>query len=363
MPRDVGVLIVDDSSIVRQVLSQELSRQRGIRVLATAPDPFVAREKILALKPDVVTLDIEMPRMDGLTFLRRLMKYHPLPVVIVSSLTAKGTATAMACLEAGAVDVVGKPNESYSVGDLAEHLGEIIRGAADMRVRAAGPHPLAARAADTATPLPTAPLLHPAGALLKTTHSVIALGASTGGTEALRAVLAGLPADAPGVVMTQHMPEGFTRSFAERLDTLCAMEVREAKDADWVVPGVALLAPGNKHMRLARDGARYIVRVCDGPRVCRHRPSVDVLFDSVAAAAGSNAVGVIMTGMGNDGSAGLLAMRRAGAVTIAQDEASCVVFGMPKEAIKLGGVQLVEPLDRIAGRLLEFAVGKLRAAA
>lgn len=369
MPRDIGVLIVDDSSIVRQVLSRELSRQRGIRVLATAPDPFVAREKILALKPDVVTLDIEMPRMDGLTFLRRLMKYHPLPVVVVSSLTAKGTATAMACLEAGAVDVVGKPNESYSVGDLAERLGDIIRGSADIRVRPSPAPPPGADAAAQATPggnihhIGSTPTIHPAGALLKTTHSVIALGASTGGTEALRAVLAALPADAPGVVMTQHMPEGFTKSFAERLNSLCPMEVREAKDGDWVVPGVALLAPGNRHMRLARDGARYIVRVCDGPRVCRHRPSVDVLFESVAATAGTNAVGVIMTGMGNDGSAGLLTMRRAGAVTIAQDEASCVVFGMPKEAIKLGGAQLVEPLDRIAGRLLEFAAGKLRAAA
>src|SRR5688572_26116540 len=247
MQRDIGVLIVDDSSVVRQVLSRELARQKGIRVLGAAPDPFVARDKILALRPDVVTLDIEMPRMDGLTFLRRLMKHHPLPVIVVSSLTASGTATALACLEAGAIEVVSKPNESYSVGDLAEHLGDIIRGAADVRltpVRAAPESSAASLSAGTS-------------ALVKTTHSVVALGASTGGTEALRTVLTGLPADAPGVVMTQHMPEGFTRSFAERLDTLCRVEVREAKDGDWVVPGVALLAPGNKHLRLSRDGARY----------------------------------------------------------------------------------------------------------
>jgi two-component system chemotaxis response regulator CheB len=357
MGRDVGVLIVDDSSVVRQVLSRELSRQAGIRVVGTAPDPFVARDKILALKPDVVTLDIEMPRMDGLTFLRRLMKHYPIPVVIVSSLTAKGTETAMACLEAGAVEVVCKPNESYSVGDLATRLGDIIRGAADIRLRGG--------AASLPTPTPGVRAVPRAtsSALIKTTHSVIALGASTGGTEALRAVLSELPPDGPGVVMTQHMPEGFTKSFAERLNALCPMEVREAKDGDWVVPGTALLAPGNRHMRLSRDGARYVVRVCDGPRVCRHRPSVDVLFESVAQSAGANAVGAIMTGMGNDGAAGMLAMRRAGSVTIAQDEATCIVFGMPKEAIKLGGVQLVEPLGNIAARLMEFASGHLRAAA
>jgi two-component system chemotaxis response regulator CheB len=348
--RAIGVLIVDDSSIVRQVLTRELGRQRGIRVVGAAPDPFVARDKILALRPDVVTLDIEMPRMDGLTFLRRLMKHHPLPVIVVSSLTARGTATAMACLEAGAIDVVCKPNESYSVGDLAERLGDIIRGAADVRL---APAPPPAHA-----PAPAA-----CGALLKTTQSVVALGASTGGTEALRSVLASLPADAPGVVMTQHMPEGFTKSFAERLDSLCAMEVREARDGDWVAPGVALLAPGNRHLRLARDGARYIARVCDGPRVCRHRPSVDVLFDSVARCAGANAIGVIMTGMGNDGAAGLLAMRKAGAVTVAQDEATCVVFGMPREAIGAGGAQLVEPLSGIGARIIDFARGKLHAAA
>lgn len=352
MQRDIGVLIVDDSSIVRQALSRELERQAGIRVLGAAPDPFAARDQILALRPDVVTLDIEMPRMDGLTFLRRLMKHYPLPVIIVSSLTARGTAAALACLEAGAVDVVAKPDESCSVGDLGERLGELIRGAAEVRLESLAPAPLPARPTESRC----------AGALVKTTHSVVALGSSTGGTEALRTVLTSLPADAPGVVMTQHMPEGFTRAFAERLDSLCEIEVREANDGDQVVPGLALLAPGNKHLRLGRDGARCIARVCDGPRVCRHRPSVDVLFDSVARIAGANAIGVIMTGMGDDGAAGLLAMRRAGAVTVAQNEATCVVFGMPREAIKAGAAQMVEPLRGIGGRIMEFARGKLLAA-
>jgi two-component system chemotaxis response regulator CheB len=242
------------------------------------------------------------------------------------------------------------------VGDVAERLGEIIRGAADVRLAgAAVPAGAATR--------PSSPASTPVHTLARAAHTVVALGASTGGTEALRAVLADLPVSAPGIVMTQHMPEGFTRSFAERLDTLCAVEVREAKDGDRVIPGVALLAPGNKHVRVARDGAHYVTRICDGPRVCRHRPSVDVLFESVARCAGPSAIGVIMTGMGNDGSAGLLAMRRAGAVTVAQDEKSCVVFGMPREAIKMGGVQIVEPLQGIAGRIMEFASGRLRAAA
>lgn len=365
MQRDIGVLIVDDSSIVRQVLARELARQRGIRVLGTAPDPFVARDKILSLKPDVVTLDIEMPRMDGLMFLRRLMKHHPIPVIVVSSLTAKGTATAMACLEAGAIDVLCKPNGSYSVGDLAQQLGDVIRGAAHVRlggtIALASSPPAFTTAAPHSAPAAVRPPA--AGSPPKSTHGVVALGASTGGAEALRIVLSSLPAESPGVVMAQHMPEGFTRSFAERLNTLCRMEVREARDLDRVVPGVALLAPGNKHMRLARDGPRYLVQVCDGPRVCRHRPSVDVLFESVARAAGANAIGAILTGMGSDGAAGLLMMRRAGAVTIAQNEATCIVFGMPNEAIKLGAAQLVEPLGSISARILEFSAGRLKAAA
>jgi two-component system chemotaxis response regulator CheB len=350
----VSVLIVDDSSIVRQVLARELALRPGIRVVGTAPDPFVARDMILKHKPDVVTLDIEMPRMDGLTFLRKLMKYYPLPVIVVSSLAAKGREMAIACLEAGAIDVVPKPNESYSVGDVAGHLADIIRDATRVRLKSPEAVPVARtakRSVDSTT------------ALAETTHKVIALGASTGGTEALRTVLQTLPRQTPGIVMTQHMPEGFTASFAQRLDSLCEVEVREARDGDWVVPGRALLAPGARHLKLDRDGARYVVRVVDGPRVSRHKPSVDVLFESVARVAGKNALGVIMTGMGSDGAAGMASMRKAGAVTIAQDEASCVVYGMPKEAVKLGGVQLVTPLHDIAGRILAYAQGVLTAKA
>ncbi|HYD00028.1 MAG TPA: chemotaxis response regulator protein-glutamate methylesterase [Phycisphaerales bacterium] len=351
MDPQVSVLIVDDSSIVRQVLARELSRQPGIRVVGTAPDPFVARDMILQHKPDVVTLDIEMPRMDGLTFLRKLMKYYPIPVIVVSSLAAKGREMAIACLEAGAIDVVAKPNESYSIGDVAARLAETIRGATRVKLKR------------IEQPVAAGPQAERSVALAETTHKIVALGASTGGTEALRAVLQALPKQSPGIVMTQHMPEGFTAAFAQRLNSLCQVEVKEAKDRDWVVPGRALLAPGAHHLKLDRDGARYIVRVVDGPRVNRHKPSVDVLFESVARVAGKNAFGAIMTGMGNDGAAGLLSMRKAGAVTVAQDEASCVVYGMPKEAVKLGGAQLVAPLSGIAGHLLAFAQGSLAAKA
>lgn len=348
----VKVLIVDDSSIVRRMLSDELSKQPGIEVVGTAPDPFVARDKILSLHPDVITLDIEMPRMDGISFLRRLMKHHPIPVIIVSSLTPKGCETALACIEAGAVDVLCKPGASYSVGDLANELGEIIRGAAGARLRTPSPS-TAPAAAKPAAPISSR-------AMIQTTNKVIAIGSSTGGTEALRSILTQLPKQSPGIIMTQHMPEGFTASFAERLDSLCEIEVREAKDGDYVSPGVALLAPGNKHMRLARDGARYIVKVCDGPRVCRHRPSVEVLFESTAQYAGANALGMILTGMGDDGATALGSMRKAGAVTIAQDEASCVVFGMPKEAIARGSAMMVSPLTDMARHIMDFAAGVLK---
>ncbi len=355
MSSDVRVLIVDDSSIVRRVLSRELGRQRGIEVVGTAPDPYIARDKIVNLRPDVVTLDIEMPRMDGLTFLRKLMKYHPVPTIIVSSLTPQGCETALACLEAGAVDVICKPGESYSVGDMALQLAETIRAAARANIKQVAQQ---AQAGDQP------PRIRISGkAMIKTTHKVIALGASTGGTEALRRVLCALPKQAPGTIITQHMPEEFTRSFALRLDGMCEIEVREAADGDWVVPGLALLAPGNKHMKLARDGARYIVRVCEGPRICRHRPSVEVLFESTAQYAGRNAIGVIMTGMGRDGARGLLSLRNAGAVTVAQDEASCVIFGMPREAIACGAAQIVSPLDQIPDRIIEFATGELHAIA
>ncbi len=352
MAPDIKVLIVDDSSIVRRVLSKELNAQSGIEVIGTAPDPFIARDKVVALQPDVLTLDLEMPRMDGLTFLRKLMKYYPLPTIVVSSLTPKGCDTALACLEAGAIDVICKPSESYSVGDMATELAAVIRAASRANIKRISEN----AASDTFVPK----IRRPANAMIKTTHKVIALGSSTGGTEALRSVLSSLPRQCPGVIATQHMPEGFTKNFADRLDSLCEIEVREGVDGDWVVPGLALIAPGNKHMRLTRDGARYIVRVHDGPPVCRHRPSVEVLFESTAEFAGRNAIGIIMTGMGNDGARALLSMRKAGAVTVAQDEKSCVVFGMPREAIEKGAAQIISPLDDIPKHIIKFATGKLR---
>lgn len=335
-------------------LKRGLGEQRGIEVVGVAPDPFVARDKIMALNPDVITLDIEMPRMDGLTFLRKLMKFHPVRTIIVSSLTQKGCDTAVACLESGACGVVAKPAEAYTVGEMSRELGQLVRAVAAMPV----PKARSAPSGDIKR-LQARPSL----STIETTHKVIALGTSTGGTEALRTVLTALPKQTPGIVMTQHMPEGFTASFAARLNELCEIEVMEANDGDSVLPGRALLAPGNKHLRLARDGARYVVQVADGPRVCRHKPSVEVLFESVAQTAGKNAMGVIMTGMGHDGADGLKSLRDAGAFTVAQDEASCVVFGMPKEAIARGGAVKVCPLDQIASQIMDFASGELKAAA
>lgn len=355
MATPIRVLIVDDSSVVRQALKNNLGAIPGIEIVGVAPDPFVARDKIMALNPDLITLDIEMPRMDGLTFLRKLMKFHPVRTIVVSSLTQKGCDTAVACLEAGAFGVVAKPDAAYSVGDMAAELGRMIKEAAQL--------PLPAKNESVPqTPVGrlTAP---PSLSSIETTHKVIAIGTSTGGTEALRHVLSALPKQTPGIIMTQHMPEGFTASFAKRLDELSEIEVREAKDGDAVLTGLALLAPGNKHMRLARDGARYIVRVTDGPRVCRHKPSVEVLFESAAEHAGRNAMGIIMTGMGDDGATGLKSMRDAGSYTVAQDQASCVVFGMPREAIARGGAITVCPLSEIPSQILGFAAGKLTAKA
>ncbi len=309
MTANIKVLVMDDSSIVRRMLSEQLSRQRGITVVGTAPDPYVARDKIIKLSPDVMTLDIEMPRMDGLTFLRKVMKHHPIPTIIVSSLAAHGSDTALACLEAGAVSVICKPGESYTVGEMASELAEHIRGAAKANLKVSRP-----------TLTPTSAIQVPASAMIATTHRVIAIGASTGGTEAIRHVLQSMPRTIPGIIIVQHMPEGFTRAFADRLNGLCDIEVREAVDGDSVRPGLALIAPGNDHMKLVRDGARYIVRVTSGPTVCRHRPSVEVLFESTARYAGTNAMGVIMTGMGKDGAQGLLSMRNSGAVTLAEQE-------------------------------------------
>ncbi len=368
--RTARVIIVDDSAIVRQVLQAQLSRQPGIEVVATAADPFAAREKILELKPDCVVLDIEMPRMDGLTFLKKLMKFHPVPTIICSSITPKGCTLAVECLEAGAFEVVSKPGGNFSVGDVATRLAELIRAATHA--------PRMAITAGAATQTSTAPtavnaLTPVKPKVLPTTFRpglsdrLIAIGTSTGGTEALREVLSALPVEVPPIVMVQHMPEGFTKAFADRLDRLCKIAVKEAEDGDALIPGRALLAPGNRHMRLMRDSAgaasKWIVRVADGPRVLRHKPSVEVLFESCAQYAGKNAMGIIMTGMGNDGATGLLSMRKAGALTVGQDEPSCVVYGMPREAALCGAVQVVSPLDRIAKAITDFTTGALTAQA
>ncbi len=334
----IRVLIVDDSAVVRRVLERELARAPDIEVVGAAPDPYVARDLIVRLRPDVLTLDIEMPRMDGLTFLRRLMEYYPLPVVVVSSLTPRGSELALEALEAGAIDVLGKDGASWEAGGLGQILVEKVRIAASARVQARRPAAVGRLA------------------LTRTTLKIIAIGASTGGTVALQTVLTAMPANAPGIMIVQHMPENFTRSFAERLNSLCAIEVKEAADGDSVIPGRALIAPGNWHMLLRRSGARYYAEVKQGPRVCRQRPSVEVLFKSVAAFAGRNAVGCIMTGMGDDGATGLLEMRNVGARTVAQDEASCVVFGMPRQAILVGAAERIVPLDKIAANLLDLAV-------
>jgi two-component system, chemotaxis family, protein-glutamate methylesterase/glutaminase len=345
MDTSVKVLVVDDSAIVRKVLSEELSRERGIEVVGTAPDPFVARDKIVRLRPDVITLDIEMPRMDGLTFLKKLMRHYPLPVIIVSSLTKKGGKLAMEALSLGALEVISKPSAAYSVGDMSVQLADKIRAIARVDVRGK-------MQAQPENPAPE--VVKPTQALSATTNKIIAIGASTGGTEAIKAVLSGMPSNAPGILVVQHMPAKFTTSFAERLDGLCAMNVKEAEDGDSVVNGRALIAPGNYHMLLRRSGARYYVQVKTGPMVHHQRPSADVLFKSVADYAGANAIGIILTGMGADGAEGLLKMREAGARTIAQDEQSCVVFGMPKEAIKLGAAEKVVSLEQISKSSLEM---------
>jgi len=340
MSKPIRVLIVDDSAIVRKIFTQELSKCEDIEVVGAAPDPYVARDKIVRLQPDVVTLDIEMPRMDGLSFLRKLMKYYPIPTIIVSSLTQKNSELALEAIECGAVEVLAKPGGSYSVGDMSIQLADKIRAAAQARV-------LRSVAAERGSSTCSAFSAMSPTALKCTSHKIVAMGASTGGTEALKSVLTEMPPSSPGIIVVQHMPPNFTKAFADRLNTLCKIEVREAKDGDAVLPGLALIAPGNYHMLLARSGARYYVEVKNGPLVCHQRPSVDVLFNSVAKYAGANALGVIMTGMGRDGAAGMLKMREAGARTMAQDEASCVVFGMPKEAIRQGGAEVVVPLKDI----------------
>jgi two-component system chemotaxis response regulator CheB len=339
--RHVRVLIVDDSAIVRQVFTAELGQGHGIEVVGTAPDPYVARDKIVKLQPDVVILDIEMPRMDGITFLRKLMHYHPLPVIIVSSLSPAGSRLALEAMEAGAVEVLSKPGGAYTVSQMSDSLAATIRAVSCARVTRRSDDEVR-RQVRTGTL-----------SLTRTTNQVIAIGASTGGTQAIEEILVRFPRNAPGTVIVQHMPPHFTASFAQRLNTVCQMEVREAQDNDSVIPGVALIAPGDQHLLLRRSGARYYVQVKGGPPVRRQRPSVDVLFKSVAQYAGRNAIGVILTGMGIDGAEGLRDMNEAGAWTVAQDERSSVVYGMPAEAVRLCRNHTVLPLERIAEHLMD----------
>jgi two-component system, chemotaxis family, protein-glutamate methylesterase/glutaminase len=351
MTKKIRVLIVDDSAVVRQTMSEILSSDPQIEVMATAGDPFIAAERIRDEVPDVITLDVEMPRMDGLTFLHKIMSQHPIPVVMCSSLTEKGSETALKALEYGAVEIIQKPRLGTK-GFLEEsrlRICDAVKAASQARVRRVSAVSRTVAPKLTADVIMEKPKSH---AMVQTTEKVVVVGASTGGTEALRIFLESLPADSPGIVIVQHMPEGFTRAFSQRLDGLCRITVKEAADNDTVVRGRALIAPGNHHVLLKRSGARYYVEIKDGPLVSRHRPSVDVLFRSAARYAGKNAVGVIMTGMGDDGAHGMLEMKQAGAVNIAQDEASCIVFGMPNEAIKLGGVDYIRPLDAISREVL-----------
>ena len=341
------VIVVDDSAVVRQVISTILSQDRSIHILAAVADPIFAMQRMRMQWPDVIVLDVEMPRMDGVTFLKKIMAERPTPVVICSTLTTRGAETTMQALAAGAFAIVAKPRigiKDFLLDDSAD-LAKVVKAAARANVKN-----LVARPSH-GPPVPAPPA--PSGdALSETTHRVVAIGTSTGGTQALERVLSALPRVCPGIVVVQHMPEKFTTAFAARLDQVCQIDVREAQDGDHVIPGRALIAPGGKQMSLARSGAQYYVKVRDGPPVNLHRPSVDVLFRSVAKHAGRNATGIIMTGMGADGAQGLLEMAGAGARTIAQDEASCVVFGMPKEAIKLGAVQQVLALEEIASEIV-----------
>jgi len=337
------VLIVDDSATVRTMLTRIFATDPSIEVVGAAPDPFVARDQIVALKPDVLTLDIEMPRMDGITFLSKLMRHWPMPVVVLSSLTPEGGDLAMRALALGAVEVMCKPQGHLGSGldEIAVRLIDKVKAAAIARVQRLTDTPAAKVAAPT----------------FDATHKVLAIGASTGGTQALRHLFAQLPSNIPGMVLCQHMPANFTASFARGLNEIAACEVREARDGDALHPGLALLAPGDRHLMLTRSGARYVVRLSDGPLVCRQRPAVDVLFKSVARAAGRNATAAILTGMGNDGADGMRELHEAGGHTIAQDEKSCVVYGMPREAIAAGGVDDVLPLDRIAAAMLTATAG------
>ncbi|MBB3255851.1 MULTISPECIES: chemotaxis response regulator protein-glutamate methylesterase [Paraburkholderia] len=365
----IKVLCVDDSALIRSLMTEIINSQPDMTVVATAPDPLVARELIKQHNPDVLTLDVEMPRMDGLDFLEKLMRLRPMPVVMVSSLTERGNEITLRALELGAVDFVTKPKVGIRDGmlDYAEKLADKVRAASRARVRPAAPARAAAPAVPAAgaphagahaaahashgahAPVAAAPMINNP---LLSTEKLIIVGASTGGTEAIREVLQPLPPDAPAVLIAQHMPPGFTKSFAQRLNGLCRITVKEAEHGERVLPGHAYIAPGHAHLLLARSGANYIAHLSDDPPVNRHRPSVDVLFRSAAQHAGKNAIGVILTGMGRDGAAGLLEMRKAGAFTLAQDEASCIVFGMPREAIALGAADEIASLSEMSRRVM-----------
>lgn len=345
MDNKIKVLVIDDSAVVRKILTQELQKTGEIDVVGTAPNPIIGRDKIVMLKPDVIILDVEMPEMDGITFLEKLMKHHPMPVVILSSLAEEGGRVALRAIELGACEVLAKPGASYSVKDMSEQLIEKVKAASKIKnIRVT-------KSEDK--------IIDKSGrrsmAMIRTTNKIVAIGASTGGTEAIKEVLKKIPPNSPPIVMVQHMPMNFTKAFAERLNQICEIEVREAKNGDQVLPGTALLAPGNKHMELRRNGANYFVEIKDGPLVFHQRPAVENLFQSVAKFAGSNAVGVILTGMGKDGSTGLLEMKKSGAYTIAQDEKSSTVFGMPREAIELGAADIVLSLERIAGEIMKHS--------
>jgi two-component system chemotaxis response regulator CheB len=335
----IRVLVIDDSALVRKILTQVLSKDPEIEVVGTAPDPFVGRDKIVELQPDVLLLDVEMPRMDGITFLSKLMQFRPMPVIMVSSITPAGSERALSALRAGAVEVVSKPGGSYTLGELAPELIEKIKAVRHARVQ------------------PTGGVKQPVVQLSAAdmTHRIVAIGASTGGTRALEEIVLSLPVNIPGTLVVQHMPAEFTRAFAERLNGLTPLEIKEAQHGDVISPGKVLIAPGNRHLELRRSGARFTALIQDEPPVGRHRPSVDVLFNSVAQHAGKNALGILLTGMGEDGARGLLEMRGCGATTIAQDEASSVVFGMPKAAIERKAAQQVLPLDRMAQAIATFA--------
>ena len=362
----IRVLIVDDSAVVRQTLKKILESDPAIEVIGHAQDPFVAAAKIKNLVPDVITLDVEMPRMDGITFLRKIMSQHPIPVVMCSTLTTNGSDTAIRALEYGAVEIITKPKMGTKefLEESRIRICDSVKAAALAKVQKLSVKRVQTVAKSAvATPKLTAdavlaaPSTSNSSAMARTTEKVVMVAASTGGTEALRIFLEALPADSPGIVVVQHMPEAFTKAFANRLNDLCNVTVKEAENNDSVIRGRVLIAPGSKHSLLKRSGARYYVETKDGPLVSRHRPSADVLFRSAARYAGKNCVGVIMTGMGDDGARGMKEMKDAGAVNIAQDEMSCVVFGMPKEAIKHGGVDIVKPLNKIAAAVIQLCSG------